>query len=290
VTSGQADALARSLLSRVLLPSGAKPLTGNPPAVLGQPSNVQGGQPSTGLHQLWTVDEPMGEVFSYWNGHAPTGMTSTGSGQSSAAGGITQEFVGYNLEHPPAGVYTASLALSVAPSGADTSVIRADVQVIWYPPRTTAEYVPSSLHAVTITASESSVGPASTSAHGAGTSGASTSGANPHSVTVTITSPSVVSRLAAMLNGAYAMPQGAAFGCPLQSLTYKLSFAKSAGAAPYLAASAENCAGLQISVAGHQQPALVIPAGLQNLVTSLTHISAPTPGPASGAPAKTTTG
>ncbi|MGH3158176.1 MAG: hypothetical protein ACRDNF_16585 [Streptosporangiaceae bacterium] len=260
ITARQADGLARSLLSRAPLPRGAKVRAGKPPGALGHPSGVEGGGPSVGLHQLWTVREPMSEVYSYWDGHAPAGMESNGSGQSTDRGTVTQEFVAYNLKHLPAGVYTASLGMSVVPGGPDASVIRADVQVIWYPPRTTAEYIPASLHAVTITASE--LTPSS------------------HSATTTITSPSVVSRLAAMLNGAYATPQGAAFSCPLESLTYRLAFASSAGANPYLVASATSCEGLQITVGGHQQPTLVNPAGLQNLVTSLTHISTPAGGPA----------
>jgi hypothetical protein len=253
ISGRQAGSLASSLLARALLPRGAKARRGRAPTALNQPSDIQLGKPSIELHKLWTVAEPMSEVYRFWQGHAPAAMVWNGSGQSSDRGVVTQESTGYVLKRQPAGVNAATLGMSVAPAGPNASVIRADVQVIWYPPRSAAEYVPPGTHAVTITAS--ALDP------------------RQHSVTKTITTRPAVQRLVAMLNGVYAMPRGSVFSCPMETVTYRLAFARAAGATPFLTATDTGCQGLAITVGGHQQPELEIPAGLQKLVQSLTHIS-----------------
>lgn len=263
ISRQQAGALARSLLAKALLPRGARARSGRPPAALDQPQSTEGGSPSAELHRLWTVAEPMGPVDQFWGGHVPGGMVWNGSGQSSDHGTVTNEFVSYTLKRLPAGVYAASLAMTVAPAGQNSSVIRADVQVIWYPPRSAAEYIPPGTRAVTITAS--ALNP------------------RPHSVTKTITTRSAVQRLAAMLNGVHAIPGGMAFSCPMEIATYRLAFAKSAGAAPFLVATYTSCPGVTITAGGRGQPELAAPAGLQKLVQSLVHITA-FPGPATRSP------
>jgi hypothetical protein len=266
ISSQQTGSLARSLLAQAPLPRGAKVRQGRAPAALNQASGIEMGRPSIELHKLWTVAQPMSMVHRFWNGHAPAGMAWNGSGQGEDHGVITQESAGYDLKRLPTGVYAAMLSMSVVPAGQHTSVIRADVQVIWYPPRSTAEYLPAGTGAVTITAS--ALNP------------------RPHSVTKTITTRSVIQRLAAMLNGAYAMPRGSFFSCPLESVTYRLAFAKSAGAAPFLVTTDTGCPGLGITVGGHQQPDLEIPAALQKLLGSLTPIAVSL-GRSSGGPVHT---
>jgi hypothetical protein len=255
ITRPQAEALGRTLLARAVLPAGATASHGRPPAALAQPPSTGMGRPAADLHRLWTVAEPMGSLYRFWSGRVPAGMAWNGSGQSSDHGTITEEWVGYAPKRLPAGVNTASLTMSVAPAGAGRSVIRADVQVIWYPPRSAAEYIPPGTRAVTITAT--------------------TAGPRPRTVTKTITSPSAVRRLAAMLNDVYAMPRGEVFSCPAELATYRLAFAKSAGTAPFLVATDTICPGVQITAGGHGQPELQTPPGLQKLVDTLTHITLP---------------
>jgi hypothetical protein len=240
-------------------------LAGSPPTALSQPPSVQMGRPSAQLRELWTAGEPMSAVYAFLGRHAPTGMRWNGGGQSSSYGAITEEFVGYQLSRLPAGVNAAVLSMSVAPDGHDASVIRADAQVIWYPPRSAAEYIPASVHAVTITAW--------TLGHQGG-------------VTSTFTAPSVLQRLTAMLNGAYALPQGSVFSCPLDVATYRLAFATAPGAAPSLVMTDTGCPGIQVTAGGRAQPTLEIPPGLQPLLDGLTHLATgdlthnPVPGPA----------
>jgi hypothetical protein len=205
----------------------------------------------------------MSSVYRFWSGRAPAGMAWNGSGQGSDHGTVTQESVSYTPRRLPAGVYAASLTMTVAPAGPRSSVIRADTQVVWYPPRSAAEYVPPGTRAVTITASV--LNP------------------SPHSVTKTVTTRSVIRRLAAMFNGAHAMPRGMVFSCPLEVVSYRLAFARAVGAAPFLVATDTSCPGVAITAGGRGQPELVAPVGLQKVVQSVTHV-APFSGSAPGTP------
>lgn len=283
VTRQQAMTLARTLLGRAPLPRGARPMHGRPPAAVAQPGSTELGQPTARLHRLWTIAGPVSPVYKFWSGRVPTAMMWTGNGQGSDHGTITEESVSYAPRRLPAGVYAASLTMTAAPAGTAQAVsapagtaqagtaqagtvIRADVQVIWYPPRSAAEYVPPGTGAVTITASA----------------------LNPHpqGVTRTITSGPVIRRLAAMLNGAHAMPSGMFFSCPMQLATYRLAFAKKAGATPFLTATDTSCPGVQVTAGGRAQPGLRTPAGLPKLMQSLTH-GAVLPSPPLGAPVRT---
>jgi len=129
--------------------------------------------------------------------------------------------------------------------------------VIWYPPRSAAEHIPAGMHAVTITAS--------------------TFLPRPGTITRTFTSPAVVARLAAMLNGAHASDLGLV-PCPLAVGSYRLAFATSPRAAPYLVATDPGCPGIAVSVAGRAQPPLQVPAALQTTLAALMHVHG-LPGP-----------
>jgi hypothetical protein len=82
----------------------------------------------------------------------PAGLSRSGSGEGSGPGGAAFAEVSYTARRVPAGIYSAQLVLTAVPAASGGSLVRADVQVIWYPPRTTAEYIdPERYHAVTIT-------------------------------------------------------------------------------------------------------------------------------------------
>jgi hypothetical protein len=246
ISAAQAQSLARDLLARVQLPAGARLRTGAPPAALSQTPGSEGGSPVTALHRLWTAGQSTAAVLRFWSGHAPAGMAWNGSGSSGSA-----QFVGYGLKQLPAGVSSATLTMSVTPAGPDASVIRADVQVIWYPPRSAAEQLPGGAHAVTITATPAS---------------------NMHPVTKTFTSATLLSRLAGMLNGVHAAPRGEFANCPANWVGYRIAFATSATAAPFLVMTDAGCSGLAVTADGHAQPALEFPAGLGALLESLTGV------------------
>jgi hypothetical protein len=246
ISTPQAQNLARNLLARVRLPVGARLRTGAPPAALSQAPGSEGGSPVTTLRRLWTAGQPAAAVLRFWNGHAPAGMAWNGSGSSGSV-----QFVAYNLKQLPAGVDAATLTMSVTPAGLDASVIRADVQVIWYPSRSAAEQLPGGAHAVTITATPAS---------------------NMRPVIKTFTSAALQRKLAGMLNGVHAAPRGEFANCPANWVSYRIAFATSATATPFLVMTDAGCSGLAVTADGHAQPALEFPAGLGALLESLTGV------------------
>jgi hypothetical protein len=248
ITRADAERLARTLLARAVVPQGARVLAGQAPAVVRQPAEVMAGHLSFGLHRIWTVSQPVSTVYDLVSKHVPAGMTSDGSGQSGTPAGVSQEFVSYSPRRLPAGVRQANLSLTVAPAGAVT-LLRADVQVIWYPPRSAAEHIPAGMHAVTVTVSHSG-------------------SAASHPVSRTFTSADLAGRLAAMLNGAYAST-GGDVNCPAELVSYKLAFAASRTATPYLVATVGSCGTVLITAAGHQQPALQEPGALGPALSKL---------------------
>ncbi|HEY3733696.1 MAG TPA: hypothetical protein VGL63_07250 [Streptosporangiaceae bacterium] len=252
VTRQQAQQLARGLLARTRLPAAAHRLAGHPPQALSAPFDTAAGMPTTGTSALWNVPESADQVLSYVRAHPPAGMRSSGSGQSGTASQIVVQFVSYDLSRPPAGVSSASLSISVVPAGSALSVVRADVQVIWYPPRSAVELIPAGMHAITVSLSVLNPKPGTT--------------------TKTFTSAAIIGRLAAMLNTANAAPAGAR-GCPLLDRTFRLAFATSPGAAPYLVATAAGCGTVQIMAGGRPQPALVQPPSLLTELSALMHVT-----------------
>jgi hypothetical protein len=211
-------------------------------------------------------------VYTFLTRRVPGGMAWSGSGQTARPAGVPkwtkppalpwggkaprgsavlEEFVSYQLSRLPAGIGTATLSMAVAPTGPNTSELRADVQVTWYPPRSAAEYVPAAMHAVTITASLLTP--------------------RPGSITRTFTSTAVARHLAAMLNDAHATSLALA-PCPLQQVSYRLAFSASRGTVPYLVAEDTGCQTLGITVLNHPQPALQAPPGLGTVLDRLMHI------------------
>jgi hypothetical protein len=84
----------------------------------------------------------------------------------------------------------------------------------------------------------------------------------------------VVRRLAGLLNGVHAATAGAFVSCPAFQASYRIAFAVSSRATPYLVAKATTCPGLQVTAGGHAQPALLTPAGLLPLLERLTGVAA----------------
>jgi hypothetical protein len=116
--------------------------------------------------------------------------------------------------------------------------VRADVQVIWYPPRTTAEYIdPERYHAVTITITIVS----------------------PRQRTIrrVVTSQAVIRQVAGALDRSPADPVTSS-GCAMIFATYRLAFALSPHGPATMVASATRwpCGGVRVSAAGRIQPPL----------------------------------
>jgi len=233
----EALALARRLLSRLVLPPGAKPARVSPlPQPLRHPVSSIAAAGSVDAHRLFTLQQPMSAVHRFLLAHVPAGMRLYVNGQGSGPAGVTMQDVSYAPRSVPVGVYQAELVTVVVPGPGGTALLRADAQVIWFPPRSTAEHLGlASFRTVTISARV----------------------LNPrlHTVTRVITSPAVIVRLASLLNGLPAAPD-LSMSCPAAAATYRVAFAAGADRAPEAIVTADGCLTDQITVNGKAQPAL----------------------------------
>jgi hypothetical protein len=194
------------------------------------------------LHRLWQVPLGMPALARFLRAHPPARLAFQGSGHAGGLGGITSEQIFFGVPSPPPGIKQAQLVLEIAPSGRASATLRADAEVIWYPPRSAAEHLaPGQARAVTVKASYFSPGS--------------------HVLRHTFTSAAVIARLAGFLNGLPAATGGTE-SCPNLSIGYTLAFATAVAARPFLVAVIGPCGNVQMTVNGRLQPALSDPSGL----------------------------
>lgn len=168
----------------------------------------------------------------------PADMGSGATGQGSGPDGAWFTQVSYLPRTVPAGVYGAQLVLTVVSAGSGGSLLRADAQATWYPPRTAAEYIdPARYHVLTITVT---VG-----------------GVRSHTVHAVVTSQAFITRLARSLDRAQAEP-AVAISCPADFADYQLAFSVSRHSRPVVVvwSTQTGCGGSGITVDGRRQPAL----------------------------------
>jgi len=238
----QAHRLAGELLSRLVLPAGSNQIPWHPPPALGQTEIALGVSHQADVHELWQVPVSMTALAGYIRAHRQAGMPFQGFGQASSGGQIYSEVTTFALRPVPAGIQSAQLTLEIAPAGPHRSTLRADGEVIWYPPRSAAEHlVPSRFHVVTVAAGFLSP--------------------KPHTVRRSFTARWVIAKMARFLNSLPATP-GGLMGCPMVTATYAVTFRYSAGGRPILTASVGGCGTVGIIVNGLAQPGLADPNGL----------------------------
>jgi len=232
----EALALARRELGQLRLPPGARrTAVAQLPGQLRDPDLYAGGQDSADLHLLFALPESMAAADGFLLAHAPAGLPVSSHGEAGSRPGADMENVGYSPHSVPPGIDAVYLLASVVPDGRG-SLLRADAQVIWFPPRSVAEYVRAArLHAVTITGA--SLNPI------------------PRQVSRTITAPAVIAELASLLNGEHAAGQQLA-SCPLIQASYGFAFRAAAGLPPVLVVSTSGCLLDSVTAGGRAQPAL----------------------------------
>jgi hypothetical protein len=251
-TRAEATALARRMLSRLRLPGGARRLPAQPvPSALRDPALWAGGVAALDQHRLFRLRQPMRAVAAAWTAHAPAGMTLASTGDQSGPSGVLSILVSYNPRSLPAGIDAAQLVLTVTPARSGGSLARADAQVIWFPPRSAAEYIdPSRYHVLTITVTLT----------------------NPraHSLHKVVTSQAAIARLARALNRSPVEPIDFAH-CPMIFATYRLAFAVSrhSPAAVVVSATRWPCLGAGIVAGGKSQPSLANAAVVVNTADRL---------------------
>jgi hypothetical protein len=253
----EAATLARQMLSRVPLPPGARHLPSAPlPSSLAEPASQYAAvTPSLDQYQLFAAPQSTSAVSAFLARRAPAGMEADGTCQGS--GPSTGPFmeVSYQPHAVPAGIAGAELVVTVVPASSGGSLLRADAQVIWYPPRTAAEYIdPARYHAVSITVT--------------------IYGRKPHTVHKVVTSQAFIARLAELLDRLQAEPLGPV-SCPAIFAEYRLAFSLSRQSRPAVVVTSNEtgCGGSGITVNGQQQPPLAdhgAVAALADQVVSVT--------------------
>jgi hypothetical protein len=258
-SKAQAAALARTMLSRLMLPAGARRLPSAPlPSSLKEPSVAYaGGSASLDQYRLFAAPQPMGTVAAFLAARVPAGLAKGGTGQGSGSASGPFMEVSYLDRPAPAGVAGADLVLTVVPAASGGSLLRADAQVTWYPPRTAAEYInPARYHALTITVT--------------------LYGQRIRKVRQVVTSQAVITQFARALDRSPAAPPGAIV-CPAEWADYQLGFSVSGPSRPVVVVStAGSCGGSLVTVGGHRQPALQDDGAVAALADHVLHVA---PGP-----------
>jgi hypothetical protein len=236
-----ARAYALGLLAKLELPRGTRPATW--PARPGSlPQPVLPYWPTYGVtaQALYRAGASMGSVWWFLTRHVPAGMRPRWAYPANG----NDRFV---LDVParlPQGIAHANLEVVIIPHGS-SSLIRAEVQVVWYPPRSAAEYIhPDRYRSVTVTVPKLS------------------DAIRDASVTRTFTSRAVIAELASLLNRLPGMLP-TAFSCPAMTwpLTrvpspYRVVFTPRSRQWPTIAAAPVGCFDGGIVVGRYKQPAL----------------------------------
>jgi hypothetical protein len=196
-----------------------------------------GATASLDVHELFELREPMPVATAYLSAHVPTGTSLSVTGQGSGPDGVSAD-VTYSARFVPAGVTAAQLVLTIAPYASGGTLARVDAQVIWYPPRTAAEYIDPARYKV-LTVAVTIFNP------------------SVHTISKVITSRAAITHLASALNRSQVEPIKLAM-CPMIFATYSLGFADSLHGKPVVVVTATRnpCLGAQITVDGRKQPPL----------------------------------
>ncbi len=241
--SGAAGDMAREyalgLLAKLRLPGGVRPVAWPAqPGRLAQPMLPYWPNDAVTAQALYRAGASMGSVDWFLLGHVPAGMRPRWAYPANG----NDRFVLDVPAHLPARIAQASLAVVIIPRGS-SSLIRAEVQVVWYPPRSAAEYIhPGRYRSVTVTVPE----PSDASGHA--------------TVTRTFISRAAITQLAALLNRLPGMLP-IAFSCQamragLPPSPYRLVFTPRSRQWPTIAAAPVGCFQGGIVVGKHRQPAL----------------------------------
>lgn len=253
----EAMALAARLVANLDLPSGARPAHVRAlPEALRQPGIPIGSPHQVDIRRLFAIRRPMSAIQGFLSAHVPGGMGIAGQGSANGPHGADPvQGLNYSLRSLPPGINDAELVITMVPV-AGGSLLRADAEAIWYPPRAAAEHLDASgIREVRITGT---VSPpmARTAAR-------------------TITSRRAIARLAGILNSLPAAPSPPVW-CPAIFFSYRLTVIPAAPAAPRVVAEPTGCATVGDTVDGAVQPVLWDGGGkLAGAARSLLHLNPP---------------
>ena len=242
---------AVSLLTKLKLPAGATTVPSEPAhdhGYLAPQQLLEADFASATAHAWWTVPGDPQSVIDAIEADPPAGATQDGTGSGGNFKTGTSELdVGYQWS-PVAGVLAARLLrVTVTSIGGGLTGVLAESQSVWIVPRPASERIPAATRIVQI----------SSAVPGAAYGGS-----------VTLTRGAQVDSIVALLNGLPIVQPGAT-GCPalIDPKTITMTFrARTSGPVlaalrfadyrPWKAAYSNECAPVQLSVAGRRRPAL----------------------------------
>jgi len=254
-TRAESLRLAIRLLRRMVLPPGTRRLPARPlPHGLRQPGSIMSATTTIDRYRLFELAISMTRAKDFLAAHPPAGMTVTATGWTGDHNRVTERMVSDTLAKLLPGISAADLTASIVPGSHGRSLLRADVQVIWFPRRSAAERLQAaSFRAVRITAW--------------------LSGRKVREVKRTFTAKAEIRRLVRLLDGLPASP-GGAMHCPAILASYRLTFVPVA-ARPGAVVSTVGCASDAVTVGGKPQPALADPGQLAGLAGRLLQVRPP---------------
>jgi hypothetical protein len=232
----EAMAYARHLLAELRLPPGSrrmhwKHVAGLAPTLAAILTDV------VDRRALYHVPEPISQLARYLQAHTPAGMTVSSSGWFSYQGKITVRTVTFSPRHLPARIYSAMVVTTFKPAKGGASLLRADAQVAWFPPRGGAVRIKAAdYRSVTVTRSRAD-------------------GREKRSMTVSRVRQ--VRKLVALYNRLHGAPD-AVTSCPADApstIEYRLTF-HPAHAAPRVVLSPTNCFIVGVTIGGRSEPDL----------------------------------
>ena len=229
-----ARAVGRRLLAALPLPAGTR-RTG--PHRIPERAESIGTPNLADLSRFYVVPLRRAAAYRFFASHRPAGTKKTGWGTESG-GGSGETFVSDSPAAPPAGIDPESeLLVTMAAGPHGSTLVRADAEIVWYPPRTAAEYIwPASYRAVAIRARFTR--PAARGAR-------------------TFTSQAIIARLARLFDHMRTVTPGAIYGCPpVAPGEFTITFRPARPGQPALTVTPGFCTADMVTVGGRHQPAL----------------------------------
>jgi hypothetical protein len=233
----EARSVGRQMLASLILPHGSRRIAprSRPPR-----AELIGGQNVIDVAGFYWLPVPEGAALRYVLRHVPAGTSLGGQGLY----GDTFTVVNYSLQAPPSGLEQSSeLLATLMPASEDGTVLRADAELEWYPPRSAAEYLPpAGFRTATVTL---------------------TPGLQPQAkpltaITRLVRSQAAIGRLARLLDSLHATTPWTG-SCPAGLPQIQIVFAPNARgntrAAPVTVSSA-GCNGEDVTTGGGPQPIL----------------------------------
>jgi hypothetical protein len=150
------EQVAEQLVGEVQLPAGAVAQSGAPTSALAQVFNYPGSQNVVDVVRFFTVPGDMYTVIAHAGDRPPPGTVENGTiGIGSSGAGLTDTrgVQGVTFAGQPTHDFGPPTVLMVATKFGSRVAVRVEVQLVWRPLRTAAEYVPAAVTSASRTSS-----------------------------------------------------------------------------------------------------------------------------------------